>query len=96
MNQQLGLHMVKLVPGGAITAAVRTNPVEMFRSMLTGELLLAGTKDLLKTASAGIVMSALSFEALLEWKFALQNFDRDVFTPAMKKADEECKKKVGL
>lgn len=71
MNQQLALYMVKVVPGGAIAAAVRTNPIQMFRSMLTGELFLAGTKDLLKTASAGIVMSAVSFVALLEWKFAL-------------------------
>jgi hypothetical protein len=97
MDQQLKVLLAKVIPGGAITSALKTPAAARgYFSKLMKTYLPALGKDIGKAAGVGIVTSVIALEHLLEWRYALANFDRDVFSPAMKKAAEECKKRVGL
>jgi RHS repeat-associated protein len=97
MNQQLNVLFAKVIPGGSIASALKSPaPARGYFSKLLGTYVPSIAKDIGKLAGVGIVTSAITFEHLLEWKYALANFDRDVFTPAMKKANDECRKKAGL
>jgi hypothetical protein len=58
--------------------------------------LMRGTLRSLVAAQVGIGTAISILPALYNWRRELQTFNRDVFAPARKQADETCRKEAGL
>src|SRR5262249_37656343 len=91
MRQNLILTGLSALPGGIVASLIKAGP----RS-ITLWTLMKGSVRALIAAQVGIGTLISIMPALYNWNRELDNFDRDVFTPARKHADETCKKEAGL
>jgi len=91
MNSNLALTALSALPGGALGSLIKPGgrAINVWGAV-------SRTMRGMAAANVGIGTAVSVLPALYSWRREVRNFDRDVFTPAMKKASEDCKRKAGL